>query len=56
MFEIFCTITDELGSRVVPTGHGFSLEVCAEDRLAQLQRSYPDGIFWVDYTALPYPY
>ena len=56
MYEVYCTVTDHQGSRVIPTGHAFHLEVTAWDCVAQLQRSYPDGTFWADYTATAYPY
>jgi hypothetical protein len=56
MFEIFCTITNDQGSRVIPTGHAYHLEACAWDCVAQLQRSYPNGTFWVDWTVPAYPY
>ena len=49
MYEIFCTLTDELGSRVVPTGHAAYLEVVAHDKLDTLQRSYPDEELWVEF-------
>ena len=49
MYEIFCTITDELGSRTAPTGHAAFLEVVAHDKLDVLQRTYPDDQFWVEW-------
>ncbi len=49
MFQIFCTITDDMGSRTVPTGHATYIETCAYDIADQLKRSYPDNEFWVDW-------
>jgi hypothetical protein len=49
MYAVFCTITDELGSRCVPTGHAAHLETCADDIAAGLKRSYPANDFWVDW-------
>ena len=49
MYEIFCQITDELGSRVFPTGHANFLEACAYDTLSLLQNRYPENDFWVEW-------
>lgn len=49
MYAIFCTITDELGSRCVPTGHASHCEDSADDIAAGLKRSYPSNEFWVDW-------
>lgn len=49
MYEIFCTITDELGSRVVPTGHAHYLEVVADGKAEELKRIYPKNDFWVEW-------
>lgn len=52
MFEIYCTITDELGSRSAPTGRASFLEACAHDIAADLARSYaadPSCSFHVEY-------
>jgi len=56
MYEVYCTVTNDQGSRVTHTGHAYHLEACAWDCVAQLQRSYPHGTFWVDWTAQAYPY
>ena len=39
MYEVFCTITDDLGTRTVPTGSAAFLEVVAYDKLDILKRS-----------------
>ena len=48
MFETFCTITNDQGSRVVPTGHAFHTEEAAYDHVEALERSYPGQRFWVE--------
>ena len=49
MFETFCTITDDQGSRVVPTGHAFHTAEAADAQVETLERSYPGERFWVGY-------
>ena len=39
MYEVFCTITDDLGTRTVPTGTAAFLEVVAYDKLDLLRQS-----------------
>ena len=39
MFEVFCTITDDLGTRTVPTGSAAFLEAVAYDKLDILRRN-----------------
>lgn len=53
MFEIFCTITDEQGSRVVPTGHASHSEEAADAHIEALERSYPGQRFWVEPSTEP---
>lgn len=49
MFEVFCTVSDDLGTRSFPTGHGSFLEVTAYDLAADLARTYRDQSFYVEY-------
>ena len=49
MFELYCTLTDELGSRVVPTGHAFHDEIAAEHCQARLSAAYPENRIWVEF-------
>jgi hypothetical protein len=49
MYEIYALITDELGSRAVPTGFGFYLETTAYDRLTEMQIIYPNDDFYVEF-------
>ena len=53
MLEIFCTITNDHGSRVVPTGHAFHAEEAADAQVEALERSYPGQRFWVERSTEP---
>ena len=52
MYEIFCTVSDELGTRSVATGHGSFLEAVADDLAAELARSYRDQSFYVEWVPI----
>jgi hypothetical protein len=56
MFEIFCTITNEQGSRVVATGRAFHTEEGAYAHVEALERSYPGQRFWVEPSTEPGAY
>jgi len=52
MFEIYCSIDDDYGSRAIPTGQGFATEAeaqAAAARLAAAQWSPPTAFYvqWV---------
>jgi len=51
MFEVFCTITDDLGTRTVPTGTAAFLESVAYDKLDILKRTcaIKGATFFVEY-------
>lgn len=39
VFEVFCTVTDDLGTRTIPTGTAAFLEAVVYDKLNLLQRT-----------------
>ena len=51
MYEVFCTVTDDLGTRTVPTGTAAFLEAVAYDKLDILRRScnIKGASFFVEY-------
>ena len=51
MYEVFCTITDDLGTRTVPTGTAAFLETAAYDKLDLLRQScrIEGATFFVEY-------
>jgi hypothetical protein len=51
MYEVFCTITDELGTRTVSTGSAAFLEIVAYDKLDLLKRNctIEGATFFVEY-------
>lgn len=49
MFEIFESICDEYGSRIVPVAASF-LETSAYDKLNELRKVYPEKDFHVEYS------
>lgn len=51
MFEVFCTVTDDLGTRTIPTGTAAFLEAVAYDKLNLLQRTctIEGATFFVEY-------
>jgi hypothetical protein len=49
MYEIFASITDEYGSRSVPTGRRFFLETSAYDGMKVMQKYDKDCDFYVEY-------
>lgn len=51
MYEVFATITDELGSRTVPTGRGGFLEITAHEVKEEMQRREPGVSFSVEWVA-----
>lgn len=55
MYEIFATITDDLGTRTMPTGHRAFLEVVADGLATELARSYGalGHTFHVEYVPAP---
>jgi hypothetical protein len=56
VFEIFCSVSDELGSRSLPIGEAFFLEASAWDRAEELARSFRDRSFFVDWSVPSAPY
>lgn len=53
MFEIFCSITDELGTRSGTTGHGALQEPTAYLMMEKLQREHPAHRFYVEFVPSP---
>lgn len=51
MFEVFCTITDDLGTRTIPTGTAAFLESVAYDKLDLLRKTcaIEGATFFVEY-------
>jgi hypothetical protein len=48
MFEVLTVITDEHGSRVCPTGKGYTSEALAHQALKRWQAKYPAQAFYVE--------
>ena len=51
MYEVFATITDEFGSRVVPTGDGALSRVTAENLMMRRMIENPETRFFVDFVS-----
>ena len=51
MFEVFCVLTDEYGTRNGPTGEGSHSETIAYEQMAKLKRYHPDAHFYVEWVA-----
>ena len=51
MYEVFCTITDDLGTRTIPTGTAAFLETAAYDKLILLRQAcgIEGATFFVEY-------
>lgn len=51
MFEVFCTVTDDLGTRTIPTGTAAFLESVAYDKLDVLRKTcvIEGATFFVEY-------
>jgi hypothetical protein len=51
VFEIYCSIDDDYGSRAVPTGQGFATEAAAQAAAARLAASQwsPPATFYVQW-------
>ena len=49
MYEVFATITDEFGSRVVSTGDGALSRVTAENLMMRRMIENPETRFFVDF-------
>ena len=49
MFEIFCLIEDELGSRSCPTGDGHELRNIAENKMLQKMIKEPTLKFYIEF-------
>jgi hypothetical protein len=53
MYEVFAVITDELGTRVVPTGDGSDYRENAENLMMRRMVNHPSTEFFVDYVPSP---
>ncbi len=51
VFEVFCTVTDDLGTRTIPTGTAAFLEAVAYDKLELLKSTcaIEGATFFVEY-------
>jgi hypothetical protein len=49
MYEVFAAITDELGSRVIPTGDGSLNRDIAENLMMRRMIQYPETRFFIDF-------
>lgn len=49
MYEVFATITDELGTRCIPTGEGSVHRNVAENLMVRRMIKHPTVLFHVDY-------
>ena len=49
MYEIFSIISDEYGTRTVPTGYASFLESSAYDEMNVMQKTQPETTFYVEY-------
>ncbi len=49
MYEVFSTIHDDYGTRVVPTGKSAFLEVTAYEIMERMKAHYPEDWFHVEW-------
>lgn len=50
MYEVFALISDEHGTRYVPTGDGSINRAVAENLMLKRMRSHPTDQFFIEYT------
>ena len=50
MYEVFAVISDEHGSRYVPTGYGSMHRTVAENLRRKLMMAQPAAQFFIEYT------
>lgn len=54
MYEVFATITDEFGTRVIPTGDGSLNQNIAENLMMRRMIQNPETPFFVEFVSHAY--